>query len=78
MERTDAQAARRGLQTVWSAEADRVPDLERRRAAEPERQRWLTRALNFVLALLALVSLVPVMLIEASRVPRAPDLGDFV
>jgi lipopolysaccharide/colanic/teichoic acid biosynthesis glycosyltransferase len=65
IERTDAQAARRGLQSVWSAEADRVPDLERRRAAEPERQRWLTRALNFVLALLALVSLVPVMLVIA-------------
>jgi lipopolysaccharide/colanic/teichoic acid biosynthesis glycosyltransferase len=63
IERTDATAARRELQSVWSAEGERIPGVERRGAAEATRLQWPTRGLNFVLALLALVSLVPVMLV---------------
>ncbi|HEX3234138.1 MAG TPA: sugar transferase, partial [Gemmatimonadales bacterium] len=65
IERTEAQDARRRLQTVWSADDGRIPDREARWPAEPVRQQWATRVLNFVLASLALVSLLPVMLVIA-------------
>jgi lipopolysaccharide/colanic/teichoic acid biosynthesis glycosyltransferase len=65
IDRTEIAATRRQLQSVWSPEGDDLPDVERQRPVELARPRWPTRALNFVLALLALVSLLPVMLVIA-------------
>jgi lipopolysaccharide/colanic/teichoic acid biosynthesis glycosyltransferase len=64
VERADRDDARRKVQDAWTAEAEGVPEVEPR-AAEGERQAWPTRALNFTLALLALVSLLPVFLLLA-------------
>src|SRR5258708_5423777 len=64
-DRTEMAATRRQLQSVWNPEGDDIPDVERRRAAEIGRPQWPTRTLNLVLALLALVSLLPVMLVIA-------------
>ncbi len=65
IERAETAATRRQLQSVWSAEEVGIPEVERRGAAGMGRQRWPTRALNFVLAVLALVSLLPVVLVIA-------------
>ncbi len=65
IDRTEIAAIRRQLQSVWNPEGDDIPDVERRRPAEIGRPQWPTRTLNFVLALLALVSLLPVMLVIA-------------
>ena len=65
IDRTDIAAARRELQNVWSPEGEDLPGLERRGASDIVKRQWPTRALNIVLALLALVSLLPMMLVIA-------------
>jgi lipopolysaccharide/colanic/teichoic acid biosynthesis glycosyltransferase len=65
IDRTEIAAARRQLQDVWSPEGDRLPEVERRGVSEIPKPQWPTRALNVVLALLALVSLLPLMLVIA-------------
>ena len=56
--------APRTLPDAWSSESDRLPD-HARSTIEPPRREWPTRALNFVLALLAVLALVPVFLLLA-------------
>ena len=65
IDRTEIAAARRQLQSVWSPEGDSTPDVERRGVSEITTPQWGTRALNIVLALLAFVSLLPVILVIA-------------
>src|SRR5437867_3651084 len=65
LDRTELAATRRQRQSVWSPEGEDLPDVERRRVVDTGRSQWPTRTLNFVLALLALVSLLPVMLVIA-------------
>jgi len=63
-ERSDRDDARRKVQDAWTAEAEGVPEVESA-AAEEDRQAWPTRVLNFTLALLALISLLPVFVLLA-------------
>jgi lipopolysaccharide/colanic/teichoic acid biosynthesis glycosyltransferase len=49
------------VQQVWSGENERAPDAAEQVAREPEP--WRSRAVNFMLALVALVALFPVFLI---------------
>jgi lipopolysaccharide/colanic/teichoic acid biosynthesis glycosyltransferase len=63
VERTDA-AVRPQVQDPWTAVDEGVPDLVPIRAEAPPR-RWAHRALNFTLALLALLALLPVFLLLA-------------
>jgi len=64
VERPDASRAGPSLANAWMPQAERVPDLEAP-VVEAERIAWPTRALNFMLALLALISLLPVFVLIA-------------
>jgi lipopolysaccharide/colanic/teichoic acid biosynthesis glycosyltransferase len=64
VERTDASVAGRSETSAWAAEVNVAPQAEPR-GAETAPLEWPTRALNFTLALLALISLLPVFVLVA-------------
>ncbi len=64
VERPDASGAGRSVTSAWTPGVERVPEL-RPEVEEPARFERATRALNFVLALLALISLLPVFVLIA-------------
>ncbi len=64
VERTGGGSARSIAADAWSAVGEQVPAL-RRQAAEPASSLWATRALNFALALLAIIALLPVFVLLA-------------
>jgi len=64
VDRTDASSAGRLATSVWTPEAEGIPDLDPQ-AADLGRLEWPTRALNLALALLALISLLPIFLLIA-------------
>jgi len=66
LERSHASPDGRSMTNAWG-ETDGVPDLEAL-AAEESRLGWPTHALNFTLALLALISLLPIFVLLAALI----------
>jgi lipopolysaccharide/colanic/teichoic acid biosynthesis glycosyltransferase len=64
VERTDASLAGRSETSAWAGEVDVAPHAESP-GAEAAPLEWPTRALNFTLALLALISLLPIFVLVA-------------
>jgi lipopolysaccharide/colanic/teichoic acid biosynthesis glycosyltransferase len=67
LERSHAAPNGRSMMNAWTGEADGVPDLEAE-GADESRLEWPTRALNFTLALLALISLLPIFVLLAALI----------
>jgi lipopolysaccharide/colanic/teichoic acid biosynthesis glycosyltransferase len=64
VERPADGSVRSAAADAWTAEREQVPDLQHR-AAQVVSPQWATRALNFTLALLAIISLLPVFVVIA-------------
>jgi lipopolysaccharide/colanic/teichoic acid biosynthesis glycosyltransferase len=65
IDRADTGVPRNPAADVWSVNPEQVPAPDRRGTAVPAPLHWPTRGLNFVLALLAIIALVPVFVLVA-------------
>jgi lipopolysaccharide/colanic/teichoic acid biosynthesis glycosyltransferase len=64
VERTDGGSVRTAAADAWTPAREQAPDLERD-AEDTGSSQWPTRALNFTLAILAIISLLPVFVVLA-------------